>query len=98
MTHLLNKRFFSKPLFFFTPPSPPSHLKMKSPHWKVKASSRKWFPEKNPEKSETVINTCASIIKYYWKKMTEIPQERDFLTFSIQNLVRKVKQFVRLLE
>ena len=30
--------------------------------------------------------------------MTEIPQERDFLTFSIQNLVRKVKQFVRLLE
>ena len=27
--------------------------------------------------------------------MAEIPQERDFLTFSIQNLVRKVKQFVR---
>ena len=27
--------------------------------------------------------------------MVEIPQERDFLTCSIQNLVRKVKQFVR---
>ena len=27
--------------------------------------------------------------------MAEIPQERDFLTWSIQNLLRKVKQFVR---
>ena len=27
--------------------------------------------------------------------MAEIPQENDFLTWSIQNLVRKVKQFVR---
>ena len=27
--------------------------------------------------------------------MVEIPQEHDFLTWSIQNLVRKVKQFVR---
>ena len=26
--------------------------------------------------------------------MAEIPQERDFLTCSIQNLLRKVKQFV----
>ena len=27
--------------------------------------------------------------------MAEIAQERDFLTSSIQNFVRKVKQFVR---
>ena len=27
--------------------------------------------------------------------MAEIPQERDFLTWSIQEFVRKVKQFVR---
>ena len=27
--------------------------------------------------------------------MVEIPQEHDFLTESIQNFVRKVKQFVR---
>ena len=27
--------------------------------------------------------------------MAKIPQEPDFLTCSIQNLVRKVKQFVR---
>ena len=26
--------------------------------------------------------------------MTEIPQKRDFLTRSIQNFIRKVKQFV----
>ena len=27
--------------------------------------------------------------------MAEIPQKHNFLTLSIQNLVRKVKQFVR---
>ena len=27
--------------------------------------------------------------------MTEIPQKRDILTWSIQNFVGKVKQFVR---
>ena len=27
--------------------------------------------------------------------MTEIPQELDFLIWSIQNFVKKVKQFVR---
>ena len=71
------------------------YLKMKPPHWKVKPASRKWFLEKTPEKSETVINICVSIIKQYWKKMAEIPQEHDFLTWGIQTLVRKVKQFVR---
>ena len=43
------------------------HLKMKpTPNWKTTLSpplkseppSRKWFQEQNPEKSETVINTC----------------------------------------
>ena len=29
------------------------------------------------------------------KKMAEIPQKRDFLTWGIQTFVRKVKQFVR---
>ena len=49
-----------------------------------------------PKKSkqlEAVINTCVSIIE--WKKMAEIPQEYHFLTWSIQNFERKVKQFVR---
>ena len=72
-----------------TEKQPPPH------HWKVKPASRKWFLEKNLEKSETVINICVSIIKQHWKKMPEIPQERDFLTWSIQNFVKKVKKFVR---
>ena len=29
--------------------------------------------------------------------MAEIPQERDVLTWSIQNFVRNVKQFVRII-
>ena len=49
--------------------------------------------KKKPEKLETVINTCVSIIKQHWKKMVEILQERDFLTCSIQNFVKNVKQF-----
>ena len=52
------------------------------------------IPRKNHEKLETVINTCISIIKQHWKKMAEIPQEHDFLTWSIQTFVRRVKQFV----
>ena len=50
------------------------------------------IPKKN-KKLEAVINTCVSIIE--WKMMAEIPQEYDFLTCSIQNFQRKVKQFVR---
>ena len=49
------------------------------------------IPKKN-KKLEAVINTCVSIIE--WKMMAEIPQEYDFLTCSIQNFQRKVKQFV----
>ena len=57
-------------------------------------SSRKWFLEKN-KKLKTVINTCVSLVKQHWKKMAEIPQKQDFLTWSIQNFIRKVKLFVR---
>ena len=74
-----------------------SQLKNTSPHWKVKSPSRKLFLEQNPEnwKIGKLINTCVSLIKQHWKKMTEIPQKYDFLNWSIQNFVRKVKQFVR---
>ena len=47
------------------------------------------IPKKTPEKSETVINTCLSIIKQHWKKVEEIPQKHDFLTWSIQDFVKK---------
>ena len=86
------------------PPPPMEHPPLKneapqtekqSPTLKSETSSRKWFLGKNLEKSETVIDTCVSIIKQHWKKMVEIPQEHDFLTWSIQNFVRKGKQFVR---
>ena len=53
------------------------------------------IPRKIHEKSETVINTCVSIINQHQKKMAEILQERGFLTWGIQTFVRKVKQFVR---
>ena len=61
---------------------------------KSKASFQEIIPRKKKPKSETVINTCVSLIKQHWKKMTKIPQKRDFLTWSIQNFIRKVKQFV----
>ena len=60
----------------------------------MKPPSRKLFLEKSTEKSETVINTCVSIIKQQWKKMAEIPQECDFLTWSIQNFVKKVNSLL----
>ena len=44
---------------------------------------------------ETVINTCVPIIKQHWKKMVEIPQECDFITWRVQKFVRKMKQFVK---
>ena len=56
---------------------------------KNESPSRKWFLEKNLEKSETDIKTCVSIIKQHWKKMVEIPQECDFFTWNIQNFVKK---------
>ena len=56
---------------------------------------QKEFLEKKPKKIESVINTCVSLIKQHWEKMAEIPQERDFVTWRIQNFVRRVKLFVR---
>ena len=41
------------------------------------------IPRKKPEKLETVINTCVSIIKQHWKKMTEIPQKQIFIRVDI---------------
>ena len=78
-----------------TPPQWSPLSKKQTPYWKVKPLSRRWFLEKTPNKSGTVISTCVSVIKQCWKKMAEIPQECDFLTWSIQNFVKKVKQFVR---
>ena len=73
---------------------PPTSEKQ-TPHWKVKPPSGKRFLEKIPQKSETVINTYVSIIKQHRKKMAGIPQESDFVTWSIQKFVRNVKQFVK---
>ena len=53
------------------------------------------IPRKKSKKSETVVNTWVSLKKQHLKKMAEIPQKHDFLTWSIQNFARKVKQFVR---
>ena len=72
----------------------PSHLKMKPP-LKNEASFQKMIPRKQSQKSKTVINTCVSFIKQELKKMTEIPEKHDSLTWNIQSFVRKVKQFVR---
>ena len=73
----------------------PSPTLNEAPPLKNKAHFQKMIPGKKTQKSETVINTCVSLIKQHWEKMTEVPQKRDFLTWSIQNFVRKVKQFVR---
>ena len=91
-------------LWFFSNPSSMGHPPLKNEalpnwkttpsHWKVKPASRKWLPERNLEKLKRVIDTCVSIIKEHWKKMAEIPQERDFLIWSINNFVIKVKLFV----
>ena len=53
------------------------------------------IPRKQSQKSKTVINTCVSLIKQELKKMTEIPEKHDSLTWKIQSFVRKEKQFVR---
>ena len=59
---------------------PPFYLKMKPP-----------LTEKQPQlKSEALFQEMIP-----WKKKNrKIPQERDFLTWRIQNFVRKVTQFV----
>ena len=78
-------------------PSPwgvPYPLKNEAHPLKSKAPFQDMILRKKQKKLETVINTCASLIKQHWKKMSEIPQKRDFLTWGIQNFIRKVKQFV----
>ena len=62
------------------------------PHWKVKPPSRKWFLEK---KIGRIINTCVLPIKQHWEKMAEIPQKRDYPTWSIENFVKNLKQFAK---
>ena len=53
------------------------------------------IPRKKSKKPKTGINTSISLIKEHWIKVADIPQKRNFLTWSIQNFVRKKKQFVR---
>ena len=62
-------------------------LKNKPQPLKSEAPFRKWFLEKESEKSETGINLC------FTHKITlaEIPQKCDFLTWSIQNFLRRKK-------
>ena len=65
----------------------------------LKSPSRKWMLRKTPQKSESVTNTTTynntQLIKEKWEKMAEIPEKCNFLTWSIENFVRKVKSFVR---
>ena len=71
--------------FNVIPNRPPSSLKSKAP-----------FQEMIPRKKiGNIINTCVLLIKQHWEKMTEIPQKRDYPTWSIQNFVKKVKQFAK---
>ena len=78
------------------------HLNMKTlnlrttpPPLKSEGPFQKMIPRKNEIPVKQMINTCVSVIKQHWKKMAEIPQKHNFLTWSIQSFVRKVKQFVR---
>ena len=83
--------FFENPTSKLMPPMGYPPLKNEACPLKNKAPFQKIIPrKKTPQKSETVINNCVSLIKQQWKKMAE-----DFLTCSIRNFVRKVKQFVR---
>ena len=79
--------------YFFKklPPGATPPLKNEAPPLKGEAPFQVMIPRKNPEKLESVINTCISIIKQHWEKMAEIPQEHNFLTWGIQTFVRKVK-------
>ena len=95
--------FFKTPSWKPMPYMPPPPIKNEAPlNWKTKtptltneATSRKWFLEKNSKKSETAINTCVSLIKQNWWQITEIPKKHNFLIWSIENFVRKVKEFAR---
>ena len=47
------------------------------------------IPRKKPEKLETVINTCVSIINHHQKKNVEIPQEHGFSQMEHSNFCKK---------
>ena len=66
-----------------------------TPPFKSETPFQEIIPRKKPWKMRNCHYTCTSIIKQHWKKMAEIPQAHDFLTWSIQNFVRKEKQLVR---
>ena len=77
----------------------PPNLKIKSfLNWKPNPSPLKskpgfqeMIPRRKTQKSDTVINTGVSLKKQHWKKVTEISQKHNFLTWSIQNFVRRKK-------
>ena len=46
--------------------------KQHPPPLKSEGPFQEMIPRKNPERSDSVINTCVSIIKH-WKRMAEIP-------------------------
>ena len=74
---------------------PPSPTEKQPPPIEKKASFQEMIPRKKSQKI-TAINACVSIIiKQHWKEMEKLPGELNFFTWSIQNFVRKVKQFVR---
>ena len=90
-------------IFFETPPikadaphgASPS-FKDEAPSLESKAPFQEMIPgEKKTRKNPKLINTCVSLIKRYGKKMAEIPKKCNFLTWSVQNFVRKVKYYVR---
>ena len=57
------------------------------------------IPRKKPSKNhKIVLNTCVSLIKQHCNKITETPEKHDFLTWSIQNFVKKRKKRNSLLE
>ena len=72
---------------------PPTEKQTTSLHWKVKPPPRKWFQEKNTKNQKLSLIVLHS--KNNTKKMPKIPQKHYFLTWSIENVIRKVKQFVR---
>ena len=64
---------------------PPSHQSWCPPHGAPSYLKVSPLPRycSSKKKIETVIITCVSLIKQHWKKMAEIQQKCDFLTWSI---------------
>ena len=81
-------------IFFKTLPISKLMRPMGHPPIKNEATFQKMIPRKKNSK-----NLKLSLILVFHSKTTlekeEIPQKHDFLTWSIQNFLRKVKQFVR---